>query len=384
MAIDRDARTKLVSVPMVRERALRRLPRMISAYVESVADDGAAWRRNREGLDSLAFVPRTLTGAARPDISTEIAGARLATPVMLAPTGIAGFVWPHAEVELVKAADAEGTLAILSTAMSTAPERAVRAAQRPHWFQLYTMGDQDAVVGLCDRARACGFTGLVVTVDTQVLGKREAELASGLSLPMRVTPRHCLDVLAHPRWALRYLGYRGGYPALYPPSGTPPVPTGGRNMQADLHWRDLRWLRDQWQGPLFIKGVMHADDALRAVEEVGVDGVILSNHGGRQLGSSAGPIEVLPQVRERIGGQAQILIDGGILRGSDVVKAICLGADAVLIGRAHLYGLAIGGADGVRHVLQILAEEMRITMTLLGCRRLQDLDRSLLHDRGQL
>lgn len=228
-----------------------------------------------------------------------------------------------------------------------------------------------------------GFAALVVTVDTAIPGKREAEQAAGLGFPIRLTPGRCFDIARHGRWLARHLRYRRGFPVLYQTlmadmaSGVaPPAPV----MQPALTWDDLKWLRDRWPRKFYVKGILAPEDARRAVDVVGADGVILSNHGGRQLNGAIAPLDSLPQVARLIGDRAEVLVDGGIRRGSDVVKALCLGANAVLIGRPHLYGLAYDGEDGVCKVLAILAEEMRSTMTLLGCGSTADLGpHHLLH-----
>ena len=378
----RDTSARTLSLESIRCEALAYLPAMIGAYIESVAEDGDTFARNRQAFADYSFVPRAPNGIARPDISATLAGARHDLPVLLAPTGFAGFVRPHAEIALARAAERKGTRMVLSTATSTPVADVAKACTAPHWFQLYPAGNREWVSALIAQVDALGFGTLVVTVDTAIPGKREAEQAAGLGFPIRLTPARCFDIARHTRWLARHLRYRRGFPVLYQTlmadmaNGTsPPAPA----MQPALTWDDLRWLRDQWPRKFYVKGVLAPEDARRAVDDVGADGVILSNHGGRQLNGAIAPLDSLPQVARLIGNRAEILIDGGIRRGSDVVKALCLGAHAVLIGRPHLYGLAYDGEDGVCTVLDILAEEMRTTMTLLGCGSTADLAPHYLH-----
>ncbi|MDD3798158.1 MAG: alpha-hydroxy acid oxidase [Novosphingobium sp.] len=369
----RDPTGDRLSIESYRRRALRILPRMIATYVESVADDGSAFARNRAAFTELHCVPRAPSGVARPDISTCIGGVDLSLPVMLAPTGLAGFVRPEGEIHLARAAEAQGTRLILSMASSTPVEDVARATCEDHWFQLYPVGDEDSVGALLDRVEALGYGALVVTVDSAVVGKREAERSAGLDFPVRLTPARCLDIAMHPRWLLRHLRYRRGFPVNYPQFGVGGAPAPTRSMQLDLDWPDLAWLRDRWPRKFYVKGLLHPDDAFRAVEQIGADGVILSNHGGRQLGCAISAIDALPAVASRLDGRGEILVDGGIRCGSDVVKALCLGADAVLVGRPPLYGLGCEGEAGVRAILDILADEIRTTMILLGARSLPEL-----------
>lgn len=378
----RDTTARAVSIESVRREALKYLPSMIGTYIESVAEDGSTFDRNRRAFAEYAFVPRAPNGVATPDLTTSLAGVQHGLPVLLAPTGFAGFVRPYGEIALSRAAERKGTRAILSMATSTPVEDVVAACNADHWFQLYPAGNRDWATALIDRVDKLGFTALVVTVDTAIPGKREFERASGLGIPVRLTPSRCLDIARHGRWAMRHLRYRRGFPVLYQTlmqtsaeGSSPAVPS----MQAALDWDDLKWLRDKWPRKFYVKGILAPADAQRAVDDIGADGVILSNHGGRQLDGAIAPLESLPATAALIGNKAEILIDGGIRRGSDIVKALCLGAHGVLIGRPHLYGLAYGGEEGVFTILDILEEEMRTTMTLLGCRSVAELGPQFLH-----
>lgn len=359
-----DAGAKGLTVEDIRRQALKRLPRMLGAYVESMAEDGETGARNRAAFQEQRLLPRALAGVSDPQLSTNIAGDALASPILLAPTGLAGMLHHHGEAGLARAARAAGTRMILSTASTASIEAVGTAAGTGHWYQLYPIGDHDRVLSIMQRALGAGFATLVVTVDTATVGKREAEARNGLGMPVRLTPARCLDLLRHPRWLAGYLRHRCLYPALYSePVLTPPA----RVMQTDLRWEDIAWIKENWPGRIYIKGLLRAEDARIAIDEIGASGVILSNHGGRQLGSTIAALDVVSQVRRVVGERGEILLDGGIRRGADIAKALCLGADAVLIGRPALYGLAVGGEAGVRRVIDILADELRIALILLGC-----------------
>ncbi|MCP1471485.1 L-lactate dehydrogenase (cytochrome)/(S)-mandelate dehydrogenase [Sphingobium sp. OAS761] len=368
----RDRTADTLSIEAIRRDGLRRLPHMVRAYIESVAEDGLTADRNLAAFRAHRLVPRALAGHATPDLSVSIGGERLGIPVLIAPTGLAGLVRPDGEIALARAAAAAGTRLILSTATSTQPERIPNAAGSAHWFQLYPIGDAEFVLGLVARARASGFRALVVTVDAPVVGKREDEARNGLGVPVRLTPGRCLDVARHPRWLAGYIRSGKSFPVLYPTSigeaaGTRP------SLQADLVWSDIAWLRDQWDGPFYVKGLLRPDDALFAIDQIGATGVILSNHGGRQLGDTMSPLDILRESAHLINGRGEILIDGGIRRGSDILKAMSLGANAVLIGRPALYGLAHSGEVGAGRVLEILKDELRNTMILTGCGSIPEL-----------
>jgi L-lactate dehydrogenase (cytochrome)/(S)-mandelate dehydrogenase len=375
--IDRTAQS--LTIEDVRRRALRRLPRMLRDYVEGVAEDGETAKHNFRAFSDYRLVPRALTGVSMPDLGTSLGGEEIALPVLLAPTGLAGLLWPRGEIALARAAEAAGTKLILSTATTT-PIGEVGAAMRPgHWFQLYPQGNAEWVGDLMLSAEASGFETLVLTVDAPTIGKREAEMRNGIGLPIRLTPDRCLDILMHPRWLAGFLRHRRLFPAHYPAAAPASLPISTpRNMQLDLRWEDVAWIRKRWPGRFYVKGLLRAEDARIAIDEIGADGVILSNHGGRQLGNTIAALDAVAEVARELNGRGKILLDGGIRRGSDVVKAICLGADAVLIGRPALYGLACQGQSGVEHVLEILRAEMQTTLTLLGCASVRDLSPDFL------
>lgn len=394
-----------VSVEAWRGLARRRLPDLPWAYLDGGADELITLEENMAGFRRWRLRQRCLTGVARPKLSTVIAGQAVALPVALAPTGAAGISHWGGDVAASRAAERAGTRAVHSTAGSYTLEEVAKASEQNHWFQLYPFGDRRRVGRLIERAREAGFTALFVTVDVPVVGKREGERTTGMTRPWTMTPPRVLNMLSRPGWlwgalrhnrlaAAHYLerdaqasGQAAGQPA--------PQPTGSsllssvnaaiasaeaqdRYMQGDLHWDDLAWMRDQWKGPLYVKGVLDPDDAARAVDEVGVEGVVVSNHGGRQLDRTQAAIDALPAIVERVGERAEVYLDGGVRRGTDVITALCLGARGVFIGRPYLYGLAAAGEAGVEAVLEIFRSELATALTLMGCADVADLDRSWL------
>lgn len=385
-----------VSVEAWRQLARRKLPDLPWAYVDGGADDLVAMEANRSGFRNWRLRQRSLTGIDKPDLSATMAGEKLAMPLALAPTGAAGLSHWMAEIATSRAAEAKGTRMVHSTAASYSLEEVAEATEQNHWFQLYPFSHRGKVGELIDRAQAAGYTALFVTVDVPVVGNREGERTSGMSQPWTLTPGRVLNILAHPVWLWNAMRHRrlAGVHYLEPSAGLPPRPGGklmaaaddaarsaeaqSRYMQADLHWDDLAWMRDRWKGRLYVKGVLDADDAARSVDEFGADGVVVSNHGGRQLGNAVATVDALPAIAERIGDRAEVFLDCGIRRGTDVITAMCLGADGVFIGRPYLYGLAAGGEKGVRSVLEIFRAEIERALILMGCPSVNALDRSWL------
>jgi L-lactate dehydrogenase (cytochrome)/(S)-mandelate dehydrogenase len=299
-------------------------------------------------------------------------------------------------VAATRAAERAGTRAVLSTASSYTLEEVAEATEQNHWFQLYPFSNRERVGGLMRRAREAGYTAMFVTVDVPVVGKREGERTAGMTQPWTLTPSRVASFLSRPGWladtmrnrrlaAVHYLERNaadakqkaGGLQAAAA-DAIASAAAQARYMQGDLHWDDLAWMRDQWPGPLYVKGVLDPDDAAQAVDRIGADGIVVSNHGGRQLDRTLAAIDALPAIVERVGDRAEVYMDGGVRRGTDVVTALCLGARGVFIGRPYLYGLAAGGEAGVAAVLEIFRSEIETALTLMGCPSAAALDRSWL------
>jgi (S)-mandelate dehydrogenase len=372
--------TLLLNVEDHRRRARRVLPRLVFDYVDGGAEDERCMRRNRDALEALPLVPECLRDTRTVDIGIELFGRRWHAPFAIAPIGLAGLVRPRADALLAGAAQAAGVPFILSTASNTRLED-VRAAAPDAllWMQLYVMGERAIAERIVRRARAARFEALVLTVDVPVSGLRERDLRHGFRVPMRLTPGTLLDMARHPAWLLRLA--RGGMPQfanLLPDDDGAPVSAQtqaallSRAMDRSLTWDSLGWLRKLWDGPLLVKGLLGAQDAKRAVR-YGADAIVVSNHGGRQLDAAPASIAALPAMVEAVDGRIPVLVDGGMRRGSDVVKALALGARAALVGRAPIYGLASGGEQGALSVLQLLAQETERTMTLLGATHTREL-----------
>ncbi|MGM9490416.1 alpha-hydroxy acid oxidase [Ideonella sp. YS5] len=361
-----------------RREARRRLPRFVFDYVDGAADDGLCLRRNRTDLDAITLKPRVLRDTSTVDTGVEIFGRGWAMPVGVAPTGLNGLVRPGGDGLLASAAAGAGIPFTLSTASNERLEQLrVAAAEGEQWMQLYVM-HREMAERIVRRAAATGYRALVLTVDVPVSGNRELDLRNGFRLPFRPTPRLAWDVASHPRWALRLA--RHGAPDfanLRPDEGEPAsaalqAALLARAMDRTLVWEHLAWLRELWKGPLLLKGILHAEDARRAVDH-GADGVIVSNHGGRQLDAAPSAISALPAVVSAAAGRVPVFMDGGVRRGSDVAKALALGAAAVFVGRPLLYALAAGGRDGASAWLQSLRDDLVRTMVLLGTRRAEEL-----------
>lgn len=368
-----------------RERALRRLPALAAAYVESGADAGVTLRSNAAAFDGWTLRQRVLTGGRPAGLTVSVAGQELALPVMIAPTGLSGLCHWRGDLALAEGAERLGTRLVLSSAGSYTPEEVAAVARVPHLFQLYAWRGSDPDTralsrSLIRRAEAAGFAALMLTVDTPTYGNRVAERAAGMGLPIELTPARLLDIARRPRWWTSMLRHRRvGLRTLRDAPGIRGALFSAELFRELLHpeldWDDLAWVRDNWRGPLLVKGVLDPDDADRAVR-LGVDGIVVSNHGGRQLDGAVAALDALPAIVDRVGTRTEVLMDGGIRRGSDVVKALALGARAVMVGRPALYGLAADGADGVAGALEILRTEIERTLTLMGARSLGVLDRS--------
>lgn len=375
---------KAVNLEDLRQMARRRLPDFSYEYVEGGAEDEVSLKRNRDVFDRIAWLPRTLAGVGSPDLSTRIFGQVCHLPLVIAPTGFNGLLWPKGDLALAKAAVAAGIPFTLSTVSNHSLASLMREVQGQVWFQLYPVKDESVIARLIDRAREAGCQTLVVTTDVPIFGAREWDQRN-YRAPMKLSPRSLLDVLAHPRWLWQVM-IRGGAPKFenlleFLPPGAQSALVGARYMgtqiNAKLAWEDVARIRARWPGKLVLKGILCVEDARRAVE-AGVDGVVLSNHGGRQLDSTVSGVELRPAIASEVGDRITVLVDGGFRRGADVLKAVALGARGVMIGRAALYGLAAGGEAGASQALGMLRAEMERAMILLGCRSIGELGRHLI------
>lgn len=369
----------------LRNIARRRLPKVIFDYVDGGAEDEVTLRANCSAFQEMSFRPRQAVTVAQCDLRTRVVGHDLSLPFLLAPVGYSRMLHPDGEVGAARAAGEAGTASILSSISSYRMEDVRKATKGPAWYQVYLIGGRSAAEAAIARAAQAGFSALVITVDTPLVGNRERDYRNGLRELMGKNFFAKLPFLSqffsHPRWLLDYLR-DGGMPKLeniiVPGQGPLPlVDVATALSRAVVTWEDLPWMREVWSGPIVVKGVLTGDDARRAVD-CGAAAVIVSNHGGRQLDSTPAAIRALPEVVGAVGSQVDVLMDGGIRRGSDIVKALCLGARAVLIGRAYAYGLAAAGENGVAHALGILKEDLERTLKLLGCSSVSKLNPSFI------
>ncbi|HXX90555.1 MAG TPA: alpha-hydroxy acid oxidase [Acidimicrobiales bacterium] len=365
---------RIFNVADARRVAKRTIPRVVFDYIDGGAEDEVTMGQNTAAFRSLSFRPRMAAMLEAPDLATTVFGTPLSMPVILAPCGLVRLMHPDGAIGASRAAADAGIVSVLSTVAGTSPEDVAEGSSGPKWFQLYKLGDLDAADQLVERAKQAGYEALVVTVDTNVLGRRERDVRHGVSIPLKVGVREAMrlgpQVLARPKWAAAYV--RAQAEAKREGADRRNVPEMDRSPYT---WADVEHIRANWDGPLLVKGVLTGDDARRAVQ-CGAEGVVVSNHGGRQLEGAPATVRVLPEVVEAVGSEAVVLLDGGVRRGGDVVKAVALGAQAVLIGRAYLYGLAVAGQAGVAHVLDILRTETARTMALMGCPSVSALDRT--------
>lgn len=376
----------ILSVADARRAAGRRLPRGLFEYIDRGSEDEVAIAANRSQLDAIRLAPKVLVDVSRPSMETEILGHGLPLPLVVAPTAVAGLAWHDGEIALAKAAARAGIPFCVSTQSITAIERIAAESGARLWFQLYVWKNRQRMLGLIERAWVAGAETLVLTVDTVVGPNREYNTRNGFGIPLRASWRAGVDVALHPRWAagvmLRALA-TGGVPtyAHYPEEFRTKLGRAALSdevgLAADVTWEDVKLLRRHWRGKLVLKGILRVDDALEAVSH-GCDAIVVSNHGARNLDCAPGPTEVLPAIAAAVGGRIEILADSGVRRGADVARFLALGARGVLVGRAPLFGLAIGGADGASHILDILAAELRRTMAFLGAPGIADLARTRL------
>jgi isopentenyl diphosphate isomerase/L-lactate dehydrogenase-like FMN-dependent dehydrogenase len=377
------ASPRVVNIHDLRRLAKKRLPRAVFDYLDGGAEDERTLQENARAFEDLIFRPRAAVSVPDCDLRVRVLGHELSFPAMLAPVGYSRLMHPGGEVAAAQAAGVAGTGYILSTISGHKLESVKAASKGPVWYQLYLVGGREAAEGGMERAHRAGFSALVLTVDTPVAGMRERDYRNGitdlLGKSLFAKFSYLPEILSHPRWLAAFLA-DGGVPKLenivVPGRGPMKLmDVAAALAEAVVTWEDLKWIRKAWTGPIVVKGILSGEDAKRAVDE-GASAVVVSNHGGRQLDSVSATIRALPEIVSAVNGQIDVLMDGGIRRGSDIVKAICLGARAALIGRAYAYGLAAGGYHGVARALEILRNDVERTLKLLGCPSVSSLDAS--------
>ena len=387
--------SQAVNIADLRRMAQRRLPPVVFDYIDGGAEDEITLRDNERAFADVTFRPRQCVETPTPDLRTTVLGTTFDLPFLLAPLGFCRMFYPRGESVSAREAHAAGTAYILSTFSGERLEDVRANTSGPLWYQLYVPGGRAVAEATIARARAAGYSVLVVTIDTPVSGMRERDIRRGADplLKVRLKPditglRSVSAVLpylwqfaTHPRWVMGYFG--DGAPLVFPNvelPGVGPMPCGGTGVllaETIVTWKDLTWIRDAWHGPIVVKGV-HTGDVARQAVDAGADAVIVSNHGGRQLDGVAASIRVLPDVVAAVGDRIDVLMDGGIRRGADIVKARCLGARAVLIGRAYGWALGAAGGPGVARAIGILKADLSRTMRLLGCASMSELDGSFV------
>jgi isopentenyl diphosphate isomerase/L-lactate dehydrogenase-like FMN-dependent dehydrogenase len=374
-----------VNIADLRLMAKRRLPKAIFDYVDGGAEDEVTLRENRRAFEEVTFRPRHSVPVPEVNLRATVLGHDLSLPVLLAPVGYCRMFHPEGEVAAARAAGKAGTAYILSTASGHPLEDVKAGTPGPTLFQLYLTGGREAATDAIVRARAAGFTTLVITIDTYVIGMRERDHHNHTAVLLGDNPfakiPYIPNILAHPGWLIDFLMDGGVHRMpniVIPGEGPMRLREVGSLIRTSFTWDDLKWIREIWPGPIVFKGVLTAEDARLCVDH-GAAGIVVSNHGGRQLESSPATLRALPEIVAAVNGRAEVLLDGGIRRGTDVVKALCLGARGVLIGRAYAYGLGAAGEAGVARAIAILRADMVRTLKLLGCASVTALDRSYIN-----
>ncbi|MEY4074801.1 MAG: hypothetical protein RJA29_2158 [Pseudomonadota bacterium] len=368
---------RYLSINDFRHAARRRLPRAVFDFIDGGAEDELTLRDNRHAFERIRLMPRVLNDVSAPQIASDLLGTSVQAPLVVAPMGSCMLAWPQADIALARAAHSHGIIYTLSTMSTTSIERMARAVQGALWFQLYVLKDHDFNLQLIDRAQAHGYGALVVTVDLPAGGKREKDYRNGISIPLRPSWGLLRDGITHPAWAWQLL--RGGLPQFenvagyggMADNGLPIAARVGQSLDDAFNWNKLARMRERWKGRLLVKGVEHPEDAQRLVT-MGVDGIWISNHGGRQLDGAIATADALPLMAQAVPG-TPLIIDSGVRRGVDVLKARALGASGVAVGRAALYGAAVAGEAGAYRALQILIDELKLSMKLAGAASLTEL-----------
>jgi isopentenyl diphosphate isomerase/L-lactate dehydrogenase-like FMN-dependent dehydrogenase len=376
---------RVINIEDLRRAAKRRLPRVVFDYIDGGAEDEVTLRANRRAFEAVTLRPRCAVATPACDLRVSVLGTSLSMPLILAPVGSSRLMYPRGEEAAAGAAGAAGIAYALSTLSGCRLEDVAAASKGPLWYQLYLVGGRDCALSAIERAKSAGFSGLVVTIDTAVAGMRERDLRNGvkelLSANLGSKLPFVRQLLTKPGWLAGFIADGGlmKFPNVV-------VPGKGPMLYADVTaalehsvvtWEDLNWIRQAWNGLIVIKGIHTGDDARRAVD-AGANALVVSNHGGRQLDSVAPTLRILPEVVASVDDRIEVLLDGGIRRGSDIVKALCLGARAVMVGRAYAYGLGAAGGAGVARAIEILRADLVRTLKLLGCASVAELDRSYL------
>jgi len=377
------AAPRVVNIADLRRLARRRLPRVVFDYIDGGAEAERTLRENSQAFEAVTFRPRCAVATPATELSTTVLGTPLALPLILAPVGSSRMFFPRGECAAARAAGEAGTAYILSTLSGCRLEDVKASTRGPAWYQLYLAGGREVSLAALDRARHAGFSALVVTIDTPVSGMRERDVRNGsielLGGGFAAKLPYIFQILSRPRWLAAFLADGGlmRFPNVVLPGEGPMAyaDVGAMLAQSVVCWDDLRWIRDAWKGPIVVKGVHTGDDGRRAVDH-GAEAIVVSNHGGRQLDGVSATLRALPEVIAAVDGRTEVLIDGGVRRGSDIAKALALGARAVLVGRAYAYGLGAAGEAGVRRAIEILREDLIRTLKLLGCPSVHALDRS--------
>ena len=371
------------SIEDLRRLAYQRLPQAVFDFFDGGAEDEGTLRDNRAAYQRVRLVPKVLVDVSQIDTRVDLLGLASPLPIAVAPTGAVGFGWRGGDVAIARAAAAFGIPYALSTTATASIERIASEAGGNLWFQAYILNRWEFTLTLIERARVAGYAGLMITVDLPVGGKRERDYRNDFAIPFKFTPKNMLDFASRPMWALDML-FRG-VPSLENLEGFTPAKTSatvqassvGRHYDPSFDWNRLQQIRDLWKQKLIVKGIVRPDDAQRAAA-IGVDAIVVSNHGGRQLDDGIATLDALPAVVAAVGDKTAVLVDGGIRRGRDIVKALALGAKAVLIGRATLYGACAGGEAGAYRAIDILREELVRTMQLCGVARVADIRADLV------
>ena len=375
----------ITNIEDLRQVARRKLPKAIFEYVDHGSYDQVSLAANRDDLKAIRFRQRVLINADNRQLATTMLGEKVAMPIAIAPTGLTGLLRGNGEMLAARAAEAAGIRFCLSTMSICSIEDVREATKAPFWFQLYVFRDRGFSESVIERAKAAGCSALFLTVDLPMRGQRHCDIKNGLEVPPRLTARNAFDIMTKPAWALSvlmgkrksfgnidaYLKNKGGLWA----AGR----WGNDNFDASLSWDDVSWVRKLWPGKLVLKGVLDVEDAKRAAD-MGADAIVVSNHGGRQLDGAPSTIAALPRIADAAGHRIEVLFDGGIRSGQDVLKALALGARGCLIGRAYLYGLAAMGETGVAKAISLIGEELRVSMSLTGVRDVADVSRDILFD----